>query len=180
MAKAKAKLFDAIQNPLYGHTKMHNSVSGNSLAFYTGESGIIMRTKPKTPHHTSPAQAYQNELWKDADCMYRARTHGQTALWNNYYVREYRAGRTRTTQALSEIERAMKIPFKDMSKQALFFSHALRLDLYVFLTEFLQSEWIITSVIDTGESWEIELGLTNPKELTEAVIFQERLPVRGR
>lgn len=179
MAKAKSKLFDAIQNPLYGHTKMHNSVSGNSLAFYTSDTGIVMRTKPKTPHQTTPAQTFQNELWKDADCMYKARTHGQTALWNNYYVDEYRAGRTRTTQALSEIEKSMKIPYKDMSKQALFFSHALRLDLNVYLTEFLQSEWVLTSVVDTGENWEIELGLTNPAELTEAVIFQERLPVRG-
>src|SRR3989304_2220584 len=157
MAKAKSKLFDAVQNPLYGHTKMHASVSGNSLAFYTGETGIVMRTKPKTPHHTSPAQAFQNELWKDADCMYKARTRGQSILWNNYYAEEYLAGRTRTTQALSEIEKAMKIPHKDMSQQALFFSHALRLDLYVYLTEFLLSEWYLAERIDEGESWSITL-----------------------
>jgi len=94
-------------------------------------------------------------------------------------LQEYRAGRTRTTQALSEIEKAQKIPYKDMSQQALFFSHALRLDLYVYLTEFLLSEWVLTSAKDTGENWELELALTNPAELTEANIFQERLPMRG-
>lgn len=179
MAKAKSKLFTAVTNPLYGHTKMHNSVSGNSLAFYTSDTGIVMRTKPKTPHHTTPAQAFQNELWKDADCMYKARTRGQSVLWNNYYADEYRAGRTRTTQALSEIEKSMKIPFKDMSQQALFFSHALRLDLYAYLTQFLESEWYLDSMVDEGETWLITLGLTNPAELVEANIFQERLPVRG-
>jgi hypothetical protein len=180
MAKLKAKLLNALQNPLAEHSRDHASVSAISTAFYTHGANIIMRTKPKSPPHTSEAQLYQQELWKDGDCMWRGMTYGQRVLWNNYYVGEYRAGRTSITARTSRTKAGQQIPHKDMGTHALFMSHALRLDLLVYLTEFLLSEWLLSAMTDKGDHWQIDLALTNPPELTEASIFQERLPIRGR
>ena len=179
MPKVKSKLFNAIQNPLAGRGHGEASKSGLSIAFYTHGNDIIMRTKPKSPPHTSAAQREQHVLWSDADCMYRGMTWGQRVLFNNYYVREREAGRTIYTGRTKLDEAGQQIPQLDMGRVAYFMSHALRLDLLNYLENFLKSSWLIVSLHDTGTSWELTAGLTNPAELTEAVIFQEKLPVRS-
>jgi hypothetical protein len=177
--KVKAGFITAIQSALFGHSQDHASVSGNTLAFYTTPDGIVMRTKPKQPHHTTAAQAAQNELWKDADCMYTGMTYGQSALWWNYYVSERISGRTKRTKSNAVQRGNQQIPPKDIGKQSLFMSRAMKLDLLDYLQDYLQSEWNIRSVVDTGEAWEVTASLTNPSELTEAIVYVERLPVRG-
>lgn len=179
MAKVKSKFFNAIQNPLAGRGHGKASVSSLTTAFYTHGSDIIMRTKPKQPPHTSAVQLSQRELWTDADCMWKGKTWGQYELWWNYYVQEYEAGRTIYTGTTKLDEAGQQIPHKDMGKVAYFMNHALRLDLLDYIEDFLLSSWLIISLHDTGEAWDLTAGLTNPPELTEAVIFQERLPVRG-
>jgi hypothetical protein len=109
--------------------------------------------------------------------MWKGMTAGQRVLWNNLYYRDYKAGRTIKTERTAATEAGQQIPHKDMGRMAYFFHFALRLDLLDYLTHYLQSYWIITAVRDTGEYWEVELGLTNPPELTEASIFQEPMPL---
>ena len=179
MPKVKAGFIVAIQNALFGHSRDHASVSGNTLAFYTTVDGIVMRTKPKQPHHTTAAQAAQNQLWKDADCMYAGMTYGQSTLWWNYYVSERRAGRTLRTKSNAVARGNQQIPPKDIGKQALFFSRAMKLNLVDYLDDYLLSSWQVRSIIDTGEAYEVTAGLTNPAELTEAILHVDRLPVRG-
>ena len=179
MAKVKSSLFNALQNPLREHSLDHASVSAVSCAFYTHGDTIVMRTKPKSPPHTSDVHLAQQERWKDADCMWKAMTPGQRTLWNNYYVQEYKAGRTLYTESTKAMQHAGGIPPHDMGQRTLFFSHALRLDLLDYLQNFLLSEWLIVAVTEQARTWLITAGLTNPPELNEATIFQEPKPVRG-
>ena len=180
MAKLKSRTFNAIQNPLAGRGHGKASMSALSTAFYTKADTIVMRTKPKSPSHTSETQLEQQERWKDGDCMWKGMTFGQRFLWGNFYYREQRAGRTIKTETTRETEAGQQIPHKDMGQMAFFMSHALRLDLLDYLGNYLLSEWLICSIVDNGDSWEVSVGLTNPDELTQATIFQERLPIRGR
>lgn len=179
MAKVKSKFFNALENPLAGHSKMHASVSGNSLAFYTTGGDIIARTKPKTVHRLNAVQLAQQVLWKDADCMWKHMTWGQKTLWNNYYYDEYRAGRTKQTAANRQAGDAKQIPPSDMGSYSFFMSRGLKFDLYQWLTLYMRDSWQVTSIIDTGDTIEVTASLVNPQELTEANVFPEHAPVRG-
>jgi len=106
-------------------------------------------------------------------------TWGQRILWGNYYAEEFKAGRTIKTETTSRTEANQQIPHKDMGSVAYFMSHALRLDLLDYLTQYLLSYWIVIEKADAGGYWQITAGLTNPPELTEATVFQEPKPVRG-
>ena len=180
MAKLKSKFFNAIQNPLAGRGHTRASLTALSTAFYTKGDTIVMRSKPKSPPHTSESQLAQQERWKDGDCMWRHMTIGQRILWGNFFYVEQRAGRTIKTETTKKTTATQQIPPKDMGQLAYFMSHALRLDLLDYLQDFLLSEWVVVSVTDAGDNWEVTVGLTNPYELTIATIFQERLPIRGR
>jgi len=177
VAKVKSKIFTAIQNPLAGRSHGEASESALTAAFYTTGDDIIMRTKPKSPPSPTPPIIEQQELWKDGDCMWKAKTWGQGVLWQNYYAAEYRAGRTIKTATTKTTTANQQIPPKDMGKVAYFMSHALRYDLLDYLLDFLESGWLVVSVEEKAEAWEVVVGLTNPNELTEAVIYQEPYPL---
>jgi len=179
MAKVKSKLFDAIHNPLAGRGHTRARLTGLNVGFYTHDGTIVMRAKPKSPPRTSEAQLHQQELWKDGDCMWKFMTLGQKILWGNFYAQEFRAGRTLKTEATKRTQAGQQIPAKDMGTVSLFMSHALRLDLLDYLQNFLLSWWEIYSIADTGTTWLVTAGLSNPPELTEASILQEPKPVRG-
>lgn len=180
MAKVKKELWNSFINPVAEHSQDHSSVSGISTAFYTHNDDIIMRTKPKSPPHTSESQKVQHELWKDADCMWNGMTRGQRFYWARFYDLENQAGRTRYTVRTKELEANQQIPHKDMGQHALFMSHGLRLDLLAYLKEHLLASWLLVKCTDKGTVWEVEARLVNSDLISESQLPPERLPARGR
>ncbi len=180
MAKLKSKLFSAMQNPLAGRGHGIPSLSGISASFYTDVTGIVMRTKPKNPPHTSPSQIERQQVWGDGDCMWRSRTKGQDQLFWSYYSQEYKAGRTKKTARTALTEANQQIPHLNMNRQSFFMSHALKLDLYDFLTRFLESSWELDEAVDNDEFYDVRVSLVNPADLFEATLPFERGFIRGR
>ena len=150
MGKAKSIIEPEIYGKFAKQVQPGISLSGTSLMMSPQSGTTVLKSATPPTDRSTPAQQWQRELYKDADCFWRLMSQAQRRRWTEFYGGHPELWVGQKSAKASAARTTVQKESKNLSKRALFMRMALNINLSDFLQDYLKAKWALTSYEKKG------------------------------
>jgi len=150
MGKVKSLIEPEIYGKLAKQTQPGISLTGTSLTISPQSGLTVLKTATPPTDRSTPAQTWQRELYKDADCFWRSMSQAQRRRWTEFYSDHPELWANQKSAKTSAARTTVQAESKNLSERALFMRMALNFNLLEFLEDYLKAKWALTSYSKEG------------------------------